>query len=259
MTEISENIDLELQKLGLSQNEAKVYLAALNLGSSTANTISGQAGIKRSTAYLALGNLIKLGLVAESYVNKKRLFTAEKPDRLEKLTKRMRRKVIEAESLLTGLIGSLSAITPSLAQEPKVLVHQGMSGIKNILLDISGSSRSWYVFGSSTKLLENLPLADLKEILEEGEKLRQKAGRPKIYFITDNGILKLKEFQEHRPERREIRVLPILIKESSVFIIYEDKLAIFNFGHNPYVVVIESKEITEVIRLMYKLLWDRLE
>ena len=256
MTKLSENLDLELQKLGLSANEAKVYLAALGLGPSSANSISKQAGIKRSTTYLALNNLRKLGLVAEGHVNKKRLFTAEKPDKLEKLTKRMRRKVIAAELLLTNLVSSLKTITPALSQEPKVSVYQGMNGIKNILLDISGSTHSWYVFGSSTRLLQNLPFVDLKEILEEGEKMRQKAGRPKIYFMTDGGILQLKEFQEHRPERREIKIIPT-IKESSVFIIFENKVAIFNFGHNPYAVVVESKEMVEVIRLMYKLLWDK--
>jgi sugar-specific transcriptional regulator TrmB len=86
-----EIMEEELQKLGLNEHEARVYLAALGLGPSSAAQISEQTNIKRPTVYLALKNLIKQGIVFEIFANKKRLFQAEKPEKLEKLTKRMRR------------------------------------------------------------------------------------------------------------------------------------------------------------------------
>lgn len=66
-----------MQKLGLTEHESKVYLAALSLGPSSASQIAEQTGIKRPTVYLALENLAKQGLMSENLAGKKRLFEAE--------------------------------------------------------------------------------------------------------------------------------------------------------------------------------------
>lgn len=251
-------MEREFQKLGLNENEATIYMALLKMGPQTAGNIASGTKTKRSTTYLALNNLIRLGIVIEHYQNKKHLFNAEPPAQLKKLTNRMRRKVIQAELVLDNLIPSLEDMPKqNPVEEPQVSVRQGFSGIKNVLLEIAASKTSWYVFGSSTKLLQNLPGEDLKEILEEGEKLRQASGRPKIYFITDKGILLLPEFQKYAPERREIKILPQEIKSSSAYIIYEDKVAILHVGAKLFVAVIKSKEIVDVMRVTYHIIWER--
>lgn len=247
----------ELEKLGLSKNEVKIYLLLLRLGPSSAPYLAEQTKIKRPTVYLALDNLIQLGLIGEKYRGKKRLFIAEKPEQLSKIAKRMRRKVVEAEILLEKLIPELSGISRLPSEEPKISFHQGMNGIKNVLLDISASTTSWYFFGSSTELLKQAPFADIREILEEGEAMRQKSGRPKIFFITDSGLLTLKEFQIHAPERREIKVLPATIKTSSAIIFNANKLVIISLGLKPFAAIIESREVVAVIRVMYRLIWSQ--
>lgn len=44
----------DLQQFGLSENEAKIYIALLSGGEMTASDISKRTQIKRPTAYLAL-------------------------------------------------------------------------------------------------------------------------------------------------------------------------------------------------------------
>lgn len=245
----------ELEKLGLSKNEVKLYLRLLRLGPSSAPYLAEETKIKRPTVYLVVDKLIQLGLISEKYHGKKRLFVAEKPEQLQRIAKRMRRRVIEAEIVLEKLIPELNGIPRLSSEEPKVSFHQGMNGIKNVLLDISASTTSWYFFGSSTELLKQATFADIREILEEGEKMRQKSGRPKIFFITDSGLLSLQEFQEHVPERREIKVLPKTIKTSSAIIFNANKLVILSLGLRPFAAVIESREVVEVIKVMYQLIW----
>ena len=53
-----------LENLGLSNVEAKVYLALLEVGSVVANKIAEQSGIHRRTVYDALETLIEKGLVS---------------------------------------------------------------------------------------------------------------------------------------------------------------------------------------------------
>jgi sugar-specific transcriptional regulator TrmB len=52
----------ELTKLGLSEKEAKVYIAGLELGKATILELSKKAEVKRGTCYEIVMNLSNLGL-----------------------------------------------------------------------------------------------------------------------------------------------------------------------------------------------------
>ena len=51
----------ELQDMGLSEKEAKIYLASLEIGRATADQLAKQAKIVRSTTYVQLESLMKKG------------------------------------------------------------------------------------------------------------------------------------------------------------------------------------------------------
>lgn len=245
-----------LKELGLGENEAKIYLAALAMEPFIAGTMSKKTQIKRSTTYLALDNLIKLGLIKEKISGKKKLFVAESPAALEKLTKRMRRKVIDAEILVEKLVPELASISKISYEEPELTFYPSLDGVKNVLLEISGSTKPWYWFGASREMLKKIAPKDIAEIIEEGDKLRYKAGLPKIKFITDSGILQMPFFRRG-VKTSEIKTLKQNIQANSAFVVFEDKLAVFNFNA-PFVAVIKSREVAEVIRTMYDLMWQKL-
>ncbi len=250
----------ELQKLGLNEHEARVYLAALSLGPSSAKQLSENTKIKRPTVYLALDNLIKQGLISES-LGKKRLFVAEQPQKLDKLTKRMRRQVIDAEILLESILPGLIKLPKQYSEEPEVIFYSGIQGMKNVLLDISASQSSWYFFGSTTKVLQSPVRSEILEMIKEGVGLRKKMdpNRPKIYFITDAGILSLKGgFEKMTTSWREMKILPGVINSGSGFIIFEDKLVVLSFENKPFAAVVKSKEVVEVVKVMYQLIWKSL-
>ena len=68
-----------LVKSGLNEKEAKVYLAMLELGPSTAYRIAPKAGIKRPITYVVLENLQSKGLVSTVPEQGKKLFVAADP------------------------------------------------------------------------------------------------------------------------------------------------------------------------------------
>lgn len=249
----------ELQKLGLNEHEAKVYLAALSLGPSTASRLADQTNIKRPTVYLALEGLAKQGIVSESFVGKKRLFRAEKPEKLDKLTKRMRRQVVDAELLLENILPGLIKLPKRYNEEPKVELYPGVEGIKNVALEIAACPSSWHAFGSSTRILEKIMKTGRKDILSESWALREGAKRPKIYLITDPGFFSLgKEWKTNTPWR-EVKILPQVINSYSGLFIYGDKIAVVSFEDRPFASVIRSKEAVGVIKAMYQLIWNSLE
>ena len=72
----------ELQKIGLSANEATVYLASLEMGPSTILELSKQSKIKRPTTHFVMEGFIKKGLASSFEKGKKRYFVVESPERL---------------------------------------------------------------------------------------------------------------------------------------------------------------------------------
>ncbi len=248
----------ELQKLGLTKHEAKVYLAGLSLGPSSASQISNFTKVKRPTVYLALTSLIEQGLIHEDS-GKKTLFSAEKPEKLEKLNKRLRRKVIDAELLLESILPGLLKLPKQYNEEPKVTFYSGVEGMKNVALEIAACKSSWYFFGSSTKILEKLSSLKRMDILNDSWALRDNPSRSKIYIITDKGVHSLgKDWTKAKTEWREMKILPTTINASSGFFIYEDKLLTFSFEGKPFAAVIKSREVVEVVKVMYQLIWKTL-
>jgi sugar-specific transcriptional regulator TrmB len=248
----------ELQKLGLTEHEAKVYLATLSLGPSSAVQLANSTNIKRPTVYLAVKNLIKQGLMHQT-LDKKSLFVAEKPQKLEKLNKRLRRQVIDAEILLESILPGLIKLPKQYNQEPKIDFYSGIEGLKNIALEISASRSSWYFFGSGKKILDVFVKSKRMDILHDSWALRENSDRPKIYIITDKGVFDLgKGWEKTKTEWREVKVLSETIKVGSGFIIYEDKLAVLNIENKPFAAVIKSKEVVEVVKVMFQLIWKSL-
>ena len=58
------NLEFELQKIGLDEREAKVYLATLELGPSPVQKIAQRSQVPRATTYLVLDDLQNKGFVS---------------------------------------------------------------------------------------------------------------------------------------------------------------------------------------------------
>ncbi len=249
----------ELQKLGLSGHEARVYLAALSLGPSSASQLAEKTQVKRPTVYLALEGLIKAGIISEIYTNKKRLFEAGRPQKLEKLTKKMRRQVINAELILENILPGLAQLPKQHNEEPKVVFYSGIEGIKNVALEIAACPSSWSFFGSSTQILEKIAGVGRFDVLKEAWSLRDSENRPKIYLITDSGVLNLgSNWKKAKTLWREMKILPQTINAHSGLFIYQDKIAIVSFEAKPFATVITSKQVAEVVMVMHQLIWKSL-
>lgn len=118
----------ELTELGLSEEEAKVYLAALELGGSYVSTIAAKAGIQRVNCYYLLDKLIQKGLVKCFEKGKIKYYSVESP---RVIVEREEEKLGKAKKLLPQLL----SITNTLAYKPKIEYYEGVEGIKNIFQD----------------------------------------------------------------------------------------------------------------------------
>lgn len=86
-----------LKNLGLSDNETKIYLTTLSLGQAAASTIAKKCGIKRTTTYSVIDNLIKKAFLTTFTRHSIQYYAALDP---YVLVDRCSQKVVEAQRTL---------------------------------------------------------------------------------------------------------------------------------------------------------------
>jgi HTH-type transcriptional regulator, sugar sensing transcriptional regulator len=74
------NLIESLKNLGLNEKEAKIYLALLQLGKTTAYNVAVRSGLKKPTTYVILDQLVEKGYAFKVPRVKKQLYVAESPD-----------------------------------------------------------------------------------------------------------------------------------------------------------------------------------
>ena len=240
-----------LQDIGLSKEEVNIYLAGLELGESAVQDIAKKAGIKRPTAYLIIDNLIKKSLFYQTFKGKKRLFGAQNPKDLEV---ELKRKAHE----LTKIMPELNSIYNTLEFKPKVRFYEGVAGtmaVYNDMLDLTPENGEMLSFAGMKNLFDTLP----KEFATDYFTRRIKKNiKPKIIAIdTEESREWVKNAEE---EMREIILIPENQSNFSGDIeIYGDRVALISYKENFMTIVIESKEIANMQRLMFNLIWNNLK
>lgn len=120
----------DLTKLGLTDGEAKVYLAMLKLDSSTVGPIVKESKIAYSNIYEVLGRLIDKGLATFIIKQKTKHFQAAPPNRLGEYLENKEKEIQEQQNSLKRLLPSLTALTKSGDTKTEAEIFIGTKGLK---------------------------------------------------------------------------------------------------------------------------------
>lgn len=113
----------ELKKLNLTEKEARVYLALLELGPSTPYKIAKRSHLKRPTAYVIAEELVEKGLIIQMTGEKQKMYIARSPESyVEDIEKRVR----EAKKIVPELM----AMQKKKSDKPNVLYFEGLEGVR---------------------------------------------------------------------------------------------------------------------------------
>ncbi|MCC6024161.1 MAG: helix-turn-helix domain-containing protein, partial [Thaumarchaeota archaeon] len=100
-----------LRKLGLSEYEARAYIALVELGEADASEISRRSGVPRTRIYDVLGRLESAGIIQKILGSRPVVYSAIPPDRaLEPLRRRLFDEVSEAIDRLKLMYASTKTI-----------------------------------------------------------------------------------------------------------------------------------------------------
>lgn len=100
-----------LKQLGLSDKEARVYLAVLGQGKATPAEIARVTKINRSTVYNIARELAEKGVIAEDLGGKTRYLLAKPPKDLVGLVAKDKKRIGEKEEIIERAVQELQAFT----------------------------------------------------------------------------------------------------------------------------------------------------
>lgn len=244
------NITMDLEKTlknyGLTEKQAKIYLACLELGSATVQKISQKAGLPRSTCYEILENLRQQSLISIFQKKKTKYFSAQDPKEVINLAQ-------EKIKLLQQALPEFNALYGQAKVHPSVRFYEGQQGMKLILEEVLQEAKELLSFSSAEDLF-----TILGDYFPDFVSRRIKKRIPVRAILRESQ--KAQERQKLGPqELRQVKIISAEYEFHGLTFIWGKKIAMFSFKKDLVALVIESEELAKVQKAMFDNLWERLE
>ncbi|MBN2567419.1 TrmB family transcriptional regulator [Candidatus Woesearchaeota archaeon] len=227
--------------LGFSKNEAKAYLALLELGTATAGEIADKSKVHRTNVYDALERLNDRGLAAFVMKDGAKRFKATDPKNLKAILQ-------EKEEQLDDLLPKLELVHRLSRGTGTVNVYEGIAGAKLMLdrfLDIGEPIVVYGVPKEALTMMESFIIHYHKRRIAKGIEMRHiynEDARLRIDYLNSLPYTGAK----YLPGEYDSPVATNVCGDHTVLILWKK---------DPLVIHIENAEIAASYRKYFELLW----
>jgi HTH-type transcriptional regulator, sugar sensing transcriptional regulator len=239
-----------LTDIGLSENQARVYIASRVLGPAKATEISRAAGVKRTTVYPVIESLERLGLMHLRMRGFKRHYAAENPDRLDALVKvrhdRFRKSLAQLDALGAPYDKQTTITHCSTLESIKAMYDRNIADIQ--------PGQDYMVFSSGQELM--------RLDAEWFEDFFVRRGRLDIrirVLIRDSKIGQRYISEGNRLWKTETKLFPNTIDFTANLVITPQRVLIHHLIAPTWVIVIEAPQIIRMHQVMFESFWNSLE
>lgn len=241
-----------LEKAGISRNEAKVYLALLELGLTSSKAIIEKTTLHRQIVYDCLSALTEEGLVSYVIQANRKYFKASDPREFLEYFNKKEEEVEQQKQEFMKVLPELSKRKAESLEKQEATVYNGNKGIKSLLDDMLNQKQEILTIGASETRAEAFQY-HLEFNLPKFHKFREKMKIP--YKILFSEEMKERARELNKLKYTEARILPKEFTSNSSTNIYGNNVSIIMWGSQPFGILIKSKEITEAQRKHFNLLW----
>jgi len=242
-----------LRKIGLTESEAKVYLALLKIGEFTSKgKILKESKIATSKVYHVLNKLIDKGLVSTIIKNNVKHFTAAPPLRIKDYVESKKQEIIKEEETTKRLLPRLNELYKTLREKTTAEIFFGWQGMEtaysSILSEIK-KGQTVYVLGASQGLD---PERTKRFFLKYGLRARIKGIKIKIIYNENS-----RQYAEDIEKDGNIKFnKKFLFKTAPVEVsVTKDVTAIIMLKKEPIVVLVRDKETADSFITYFEELW----
>ena len=240
-------MDLKLLiDIGLTETEARLYLALLELGKASVVEIAKKSRVKRPTCYVNLDSMIEKGFVSKLPETKRLAYVAVDP---KIILRQLKSKVFEFEELVPYYRAKLNKDTL-----PQILFYEGREELQKTYKRVvfTDPSDRLYAFGTNVKQMNQT----FPKLYEEWHKYYVKRFKDVREIVVNNTAGK--NYIKKHSDPDDVRLMPpelttysdTLIMDSKVFMVSLDNL----FG-----ILIDSVDIADTYANFFKLAWRSTE
>ncbi|MCD6279467.1 hypothetical protein J7J26_01700 [Candidatus Micrarchaeota archaeon] len=241
-----------LEKLGITKNEARIYITLINEGQMTIGNIIKKVGLHRGSTYNIIQRLIEKGLI--SFVDKenKRYYQASNPRILFSLIEKKEKELDLEKRYIIKLIREIKDRKTIANKSVDISVTLGLKAFKNffreMLNELESTGDEYYFIGNSNELIRHLGVnyyqytqnrkAKLgiksKIILGESSRKSQEKVVGKVRYVEEN-----------------------IITPASTWM-YKNKIIIVVWDINPIIILtIKSESVFRSYKRFFDVLWNK--
>jgi len=243
------NTDI-LRKIGLTENEIKIYLNLLKTGSSTAYEIGKKTGIYRVHVYDKLEQLMDKGLVTHVYKGAKKYFQATHPSKIKQFLEDQKRVLDIQEQEVDSILPELEAMTKIPKEDTFVEVFKGNEGLKYFLKDIVKTRKEVLITGIDDQKYQDALPVFMKQHFRD---LRNNNIGERVITLKKKGIFL---FKKDLAPTTNYRFLEEKQLNPTNTFVYGNKIVIVTWGTPVMAVMIKNEAIAETYRNHFEHLWS---
>jgi sugar-specific transcriptional regulator TrmB len=234
-----------LENIGLTKNEIKIYLALLELGTTTTGPLTRKSELHSSRVYESLNKLIEKGLVSFVIKANRKHYSAADPDVILDILEEEKRDIIT-------ILPELRAMHKQKPGEEKSTMYEGYKGVKSVYDNIVRTLNKGdeiLVFGArgadESFMSKTFFIEYTKRRIARGIKM-------KMIFNADS-----RETGKYysKLKNTEVKYMPKNMKTPAAVDIYANNVGTLILKPKPIVFLITSKEVANSYRQFFKLFW----
>ncbi|MCB9359549.1 helix-turn-helix domain-containing protein [Candidatus Woesearchaeota archaeon] len=243
-----------LEEIGLTKGEISVYMALLELGSSTVGPIVDKAKVSSSKVYDILERLMDKGLASYVIKENTKYFESAQPSRILDYMQERKKEIEEKENRVKEILPQLELRQRMAKNKQEVNVYEGLKGIKTVreksLRELKAGDE-FYILGisaTSSEQLRNYWMNYHKRRSQSkiGTKMLINRDAPEKYFDERNKL-----------PHTNVKRMPFSASTPSWFDIYDDRMVIGVTGEEPIAVEIKSSKVAESFKAYFEALWNQ--
>jgi sugar-specific transcriptional regulator TrmB len=236
-----------LKEFNLTDNEVKIYLTLLDLGSALAGEITTKTGIHRRNVYDSIERLIKKGLVGYITKNNRKYFKAANPEHFFSLLEQEKETLKQKEKAFKSILPKLLLAKQLAKNKQRVTIFEGKKGLITILEDVIET-------GQENLVLSTTEIDMIKDYLKIFHKKRIKAK------VTDKLILDKKDIKRAKNLAKlpftEVKLMSKEFDSPMAVNVYANKVGMLILSEDPIGILIEDAQVANSYRKYFTLMWE---
>lgn len=242
----------QLMQVGLSEKEARVYLAALQRSPIGVQELAQAAGVHRATTYLVIDSLKERGLLSTFDRDKKTLLVAESPRSMLALAEEEARHAAERRASVMEFLPKLEAVMRGHADRPTVRLYEGEEGLRSCREYLAGVvSERYDTFARLDASLQRVANTDVQKRLDIARNKKQF----RVLYVAEPDA-PLPSLDVPRSARIDVRrTLPLPFEFGGELGILDTMSYCVSLSAQPVACVIESSSLSLLFRAQFELAW----